>query len=174
MNTLSPQKKLFKYITTCGMIKVHSVFTMELFTDVATTYFRCSLGQGSRGLDFTPRQEQTVSVQTHRGAIFSCLTAQECQSDRLPVVTTQSGRRIRPSLLQKPGRICPEHTVSTRYPKVIRPFSTADKGTWFSSRSTNKSPLISWDFVLNGDSSVENYSNCRRTLSGEALPEQLI
>jgi len=39
------------------MIKVHSVFTMELFTDVATTYFRCSLGQGSRGLDFTPRQE---------------------------------------------------------------------------------------------------------------------
>jgi hypothetical protein len=142
------QKKLFKYIKTCGKIKIHSVFTMELFIDVGTTYSRWSLEQRSRRSDFIPRQEQTEPVQTHRGAIFSCLTAQECQSDRLPVVTTQSGRRIRPCLLQKPARIYPKQTVGVRCSELIRPFSAADKGTWFPSPSTSKGPLRYWDFVL--------------------------
>jgi len=39
------------------MIKIHSVFTIELYVDVTTTNSRWSLGQGSRRLDFIPRQE---------------------------------------------------------------------------------------------------------------------
>lgn len=81
MNTVILQKQLFKYIKPRGMIKVHSMFTMELFIDVATTYSRWSLGQGSRKPDFIPRQEETVPVQKDHAAIFSCLTTQECQSD---------------------------------------------------------------------------------------------